>query len=336
VGLPEGARPSNCFASQRRLKQDGLMQVLRSISELSFIRKPLVLAIGVFDGLHRGHQSVLHRAVQEASRVNGVAVPLTFDPHPARVLSPDRAPLLLTAQEHKIHLLAAMGFNHTLVLPFTAEVAATDASDFVTSLATASHSLSAICVGNRWSFGKGRKGNLALLQELGPLHNFEAIGVSELIDVEDPVSSTRVRQAVAAGDLMLARTLLGRPYAVLGTVVEGRRIGRTIGFPTANLNLFNEQLPPLGVYAVKARRISSGAPIDGIANLGFRPTLGEVEATPTLEVHLFHFNEECYGELLEVDFIQFLRTEQKFPDLNQLSHQIKLDKANAIKALFEA
>ena len=312
------------------------MKVLRSISELSLIRAPLVLAIGVFDGLHRGHQSVLNRAIQEASKMDGIAVPLTFDPHPARILSPDKAPMLLTGWEHKMRLLSAMGFSHALVLPFTAEVAGTEASDFVTSLATSSHRLTAICVGQRWSFGKGRKGNLSLLQELGPLHNFEAIGVSELTDIEDPVSSTRVRQAVAAGDLPLARTLLGRPYAVLGTVVEGRRLGRTLGFPTANLDLFNEQLPPPGVYAVKAQRISSGTPIDGVANLGFRPTIGKDETEPTLEVHLFDFTEDCYGERLEIEFVRFLRAEQKFADLNRLSHQINLDKEQALRALSQA
>jgi riboflavin kinase/FMN adenylyltransferase len=191
-------------------------------------------------------------------------------------------------------------------------------------------------VGQRWSFGRGRKGNLALLQELGPLHNFNAIGVSELTETEDPVSSTRVRQAVAAGDLPLARTLLGRPYSVLGTVVEGRRLGRTLGFPTANLHLFNEQLPPTGVYAVKAQRISSGAPIDGVANLGFRPSIGKDETEPTLEVHLFNFTEECYGECLEIEFVQFLRAEQKFADLNRLSHQINLDKEQALRVLSKA
>ena len=309
------------------------MQVLRSISELSSIPAPIVLAIGVFDGLHRGHQSVLRRAMQEAAIADGIAVPLTFDPHPARILSPDKAPLLLTGQEHKMHLLSDMGFSHALVLPFTADVAATEASDFITSLATSSHRLTAICVGQRWSFGKGRKGNLNLLQELGPTHGFGAIGVTELTEIEDPVSSTRVRQAVAAGDFPLAQTLLGRPYAVLGTVIEGRRLGRTLGFPTANLTLFNEQLPPPGVYAVKARRISRGSPIAGIANLGFRPTLGEEETTPTLEVHLFEFNDDCYGELLEIEFVRFLRAEQKFPDLNRLRHQIKLDKEHALSVL---
>ena len=312
------------------------MQVLRSIPELSLIRAPLVLAIGVFDGLHRGHQLVLQRAIREALGVDGVAVPLTFDPHPARILSPDKAPLLLTGQEHKMHLLSAMGFRHALVLPFTTGVAATEASNFVVSLVTASHRLTAICVGQRWSFGKGRKGDLTLLQELGPLHNFDAVGVSELTEIEDPVSSTRVRQAVAAGDLHLAKSLLGRPYAVLGTVIGGRRLGRTLGFPTANLDLFNEQLPPHGVYAVKARRISSGATIHGVANLGVRPTFGRHATTPTLEVHLFDFNEDCYGERLEIDFIQFLRTEQKFADLNELRQQINVDKAQALKALSNA
>ncbi len=309
------------------------MQVLSAVSELSRIRAPIVLAIGVFDGVHLGHQSVLNRAIAEAALIGGVAVPLTFDPHPARILNPDHAPLLLTAPEHKIHLLSTMGFGHALVLPFNSSVAATDASDFVTSLVLSSHRLAAICVGRRWSFGKGRKGNIELLKSLGGLHGFNAIGIEEVTQNDEPVSSTRVRQAIASGDFARAETLLGRPYTVLGNVVEGRRLGRTLGFPTANLRVFNEQLPPSGVYAVRARRLSAGSDLTGVANLGVRPTLTEITTSPTLEVHLIDFQEDCYGESLEVKFVSLLRQEARFPDLESLRTQIKLDTAHAIRVL---
>ena len=309
------------------------MQVLSAVSELSRIRAPIVLAIGVFDGIHLGHQSVLSRAMAEAAQIGGVAVPLTFDPHPARILNPDHAPLLLTAPEHKIHLLSAMGFGHALVLPFNSSVAATDASEFVTSLAQSSHRLSAICVGRRWSFGKGRKGNIELLTSLGALHGFNAIGIKEVTLNDEPVSSTRVRQAVACGDFCGAQALLGRPYTVLGNVVEGRKLGRTLGFPTANLRIFNEQLPPNGVYAVRARRLSTSSDLKGVANLGVRPTLAENTTSPTLEVHLIDFQENCYGEAIEIRFVSLIREEAKFPDLESLRSQIDLDKAKAIRLL---
>ena len=309
------------------------MQVLSAVSELSRIRAPIVLAIGVFDGVHLGHQSVLRRAMAEAAHVGGVAIPLTFDPHPARILNPDHAPLLLTAPEHKIHILSSIGFGHALVLPFNSSVAATDASDFITSLVLSSHRLAAICVGARWSFGKGRKGNIELLKSLGSLHGFNAIGIDEVTQDNEPVSSTRVRQAVASGDFARAETLLGRPYTVLGNVVEGRKLGRTLGFPTANLRVFNEQLPPNGVYAVRAKRLSAGSDLKGVANLGVRPTLAEITPSPTLEVHLMDFHEDCYGESLEVSFVSILRQEARFPDIESLRTQIEQDKAHAIRAL---
>ena len=312
------------------------MQVFSAVSELSLIRAPIVLAIGVFDGVHLGHQSVLSRAMAEAAKIGGVAIPLTFDPHPAKVLNPDQAPLLLTAPEHKIQLLAAMGFDHALVLPFDGDVAATEAADFVTALAVSSHRLSGICVGQRWSFGKGRKGNIELLHSLGQVHGFKAIGIEEFNQNDEPVSSTRVRQAVALGDFARAQALLGRPYTVLGKVVEGRKLGRTLGFPTANLRVFNEQLPPSGVYAVKARRLAGSTQLAGVANLGVRPTLAEINPSQTLEVHLIDFHEECYGESFEVRFVEHLRQETRFPDLESLRTQIQQDKAHAIRALAAA
>lgn len=309
------------------------MQVLRAVSELSRIRAPIVLAIGVFDGIHLGHQSVLRRAMAEAAQIGGIAIPLTFDPHPARILNPGHAPLLLTAPEHKIHLLSKMGFRQVLVLPFDSSVAATEASDFVTSLARSNHRLAAICVGARWSFGKGRKGNVELLKTLGRLHGFNAIGIEETTLNEEVVSSTRVRQAVALGDFDRAETLLGRPYTVLGSVVEGKKLGRTLGFPTANLRIFNEQLPPSGVYAVRARRLSTNSELTGVANLGVRPTLAEITTSPTLEVHIIDFHEECYGESFEVRFVSILRQEARFPDLESLRNQIEQDKSHAIQVL---
>jgi riboflavin kinase/FMN adenylyltransferase len=304
------------------------MNVLHSIAELAGVPAPVVLAIGVFDGLHLGHRSVLSKALTEAECLGGTAVALSFDPHPARVLRPEHAPLLLTATEHKLRLLASMGFEWTLLLSFDASLRATPAEAFVRSLAGAARPLAAVCVGHQWSFGKGREGNLELLGRLGEELHFAEIGVPEVELEGGPVSSTRIRNALAEGDLLFAKQLLGRGYTVLGKVVHGRALGRTIGFPTANLMLFNEQLPPNGVYAVRVAfpAVSSGAQwFGGVANLGFRPTFEQASGGPSLEVHLFDFAGDLYGQHLEVEFVLHLRPEKRFDSPAQLKEQIAVD-----------
>jgi riboflavin kinase/FMN adenylyltransferase len=311
------------------------MNVLHSIAELADVPAPVVLAIGVFDGLHLGHRSVLSKALGEAERLGGTAVALSFEPHPARVLRPENPPLLLTATEHKLRLLAAMGFQWTLLLSFDAALQATPAEVFVRSLAGAAQPLAAVCVGHQWSFGKGREGNLDLLGRLGEELHFAEIGVPEVELEEAPVSSTRIRNALAEGNLLLAKQLLGRGYTVLGKVVHGRALGRTIGFPTANLILFNEQLPPNGVYAVRTTSPAAAngtRRFDGVANLGVRPTFAQAPGVPSLEVHLFDFAGDIYGEHLEVEFVTFLRPEKKFDSPGQLKEQIAID-ANQARTL---
>ena len=254
---------------------------------------------------------------------------LSFDPHPVRVLRPDLAPRLLTATAHKLRLLESFGFTHTLLLEFNMELASMDADDFIRSLAAHAKPLASICVGHRWSFGKGRKGNLERLAQLGTELDFEEIGVEE-VDLEGAaVSSTRIREALKAGDLSLASRLLGRPYAVLGRVHHGRELGRVLGFPTANLHLFNEQLPPNGVYAVRVSAADGASPAlfsqAGVANLGVRPTVDASAKEPSLEVHLLGFSGDLYGRLLEVEFVEFLRPEKRFDSLDALRAQIASD-----------
>jgi len=314
------------------------VKVHRSIPELADIPGPVVLAVGVFDGLHLGHRAVLDRARQEADRLGGTPVPLSFDPHPARLLRPEQAPLLLTATEHKLRLLSSLGFKETLLLSFDEALATMSAEEFITQLATHAHPLAAICVGYQWSFGKGRQGNLQQLAVLGNALHFAEIGVPE-VDIDgEAVSSTRIRNAVATGSLELAKRLLGRPYTVMGRVEHGRALGRTIGFPTANLKLFNEQLPPEGVYAVKVTRGESPEIILGVANLGSRPTVASPSTShsPSLEVHLLGFSGDLYSEVLEVEFVSHLRPEQKFNSLNELSSQIAIDAHQAHEILTQA
>jgi riboflavin kinase/FMN adenylyltransferase len=299
------------------------MRVLRSISELPELAGPLFLAIGVFDGVHLGHQAVISTSAKHAKEAGGTPVVVTFDPHPVKVLRPDNAPHLLTATQHKIGLIRDLGVAHLLVLHFDRGFAATSPRDFVRQLVDNSKPLREICVGHEWSFGKGRAGNLALLKELGETHGFNVIGMAAVKVNGEVVSSTAIRQAVEAGDLVKATQMLGREYTILGTVVRGEQLGRKLGFPTANLSAHSEQFPPNGVYVVEARL--AGALYRGVANLGFRPTVAAGKPERLLELHLFDLGREIYGEEIEVRFVRYLRPEQKFADVEGLKAQIAAD-----------
>jgi riboflavin kinase/FMN adenylyltransferase len=234
-----------------------------------------------------------------------------------------------------MRLLEAMGFEAMLLLTFDTALSATPPEQFVKDLAAAARPLAAVCVGHQWSFGRGRQGNLDLLVRLGSELSFEGIGVPEVEWAGEPVSSTRIRNALAAGNIELASDLLGRRYAVAGEVLRGKALGRTIGFPTANLSLANQQLPPNGVYAVRVA-LPAGASgshwCHGVANLGFRPTVGADAEDPLLEVHLFDFESDLYGKSLDVEFVSFLRPERRFGSLALLREQIAKD-TEAARAL---
>ncbi len=298
------------------------MKILHSIAELSELPGPLLLAIGVFDGVHLGHRAVIERTLSDARTVGGNAVVVTFDPHPARVLRPDQSPLLLTCIQHKQQLIAALGVEYLLIVPFDNKVAATEPSEFIREIATAAKPLRQICVGENWAFGKGRAGNIHLLKALGSSMEFEAIGIPDVQMDDLPVSSTAIRNAVQVGDITTAAKLLGRSFSILGTVVEGRKMGRTIGFPTANLATNNEQLPPNGVYAVTM--LLRGKKLPGVANIGVRPTF-EDSGARVCEVHLFDYTEDFYAEAVEVSFTCFIREERKYQSLEALREQIKQD-----------
>ena len=299
------------------------MRILRSISELSELPGPLFLAVGVFDGVHLGHQAVISTSAKHAMEAGGTPVVVTFDPHPVKVLRPNNAPHLLTATQHKIALIRDLGVAHLLVLHFDRAFAETSPEDFVQQLVDSSKPLREICVGHEWSFGKGRAGNLALLKELGETRGFNVIGVKAVKVNGEVVSSTAIRQAVETGDLVKATHMLGREYTILGTVVRGEQLGRKLGFPTANLSAHSEQFPPNGVYVVEARL--AGALYRGAANLGFRPTVAAGKPERLLELHLFDLEREIYGEEIEVRFVRYLRPEQKFADVEALKAQIAAD-----------
>ncbi|HEY2568444.1 MAG TPA: bifunctional riboflavin kinase/FAD synthetase [Candidatus Udaeobacter sp.] len=306
------------------------MEILRSIPDLIHLPGPLFLAIGVFDGVHRGHQAVISTSADHARSANGTPVVVTFDPHPMKVLRPSKAPHLLTATQHKIELIRDLGVRHLLVLNFDKAFAATEPEDFVKRLVTNSKPLREICVGHEWSFGKDRRGNLDLLGKLGAQFDFQVVGIPAVtLASGEPVSSTAIRHAIKAGDLAKAAEMLGREYTILGTVAQGEHLGKKIGFPTANLSAHNEQFPPDGVYFAHATL--DGIVHPGVVNLGYRPTVSSEKSERVLEIYLFDFDQEIYGKDIEVRFVQFLRPEQKFENLDMLTRQIELDVQQARK-----
>jgi len=299
------------------------MSVLRSISELAELPGPLFLAIGVFDGVHLGHQAVICTSAKHAQETGGTPVVVTFDPHPVKVLRPGDAPHLITATQHKIALIRDLGVRHLLVLHFDRAFAATSPEDFVRQLVASAKPLHEICVGHEWSFGKGRAGNLALLKKLGQAQGFNVIGVEAVKVNGEVVSSTAIRKAIEEGNLVKATQMLGREYTILGTVIRGEQLGRKLGFPTANLSAHSEQFPPNGVYVTEARL--GGTLYRGVANLGFRPTVASDKPERLLELHLFDLDREVYGEEIEVRFLRYLRPEQKFANVEELRTQIAAD-----------
>jgi riboflavin kinase / FMN adenylyltransferase len=305
------------------------METLQSISELTRLPGPIFLAIGVFDGVHRGHQAVISTSAQHAQSQNGTPVVVTFDPHPMKVLRPRDAPHLLTATQHKIALIRDLGVRHLLVINFNKQFAATEPEDFVRQLMIHSKPLREICVGHEWSFGRDRRGNLNLLQKLGAQFGFAVIGIPPVKINGEVVSSTAIRQAVQSGDLAKAAQMLGREYAILGTVVSGDRLGKKIGFPTANLSAHSEQFPPNGVYFAQATL--DGVVYPGVINLGFRPTVHSGNPERVLEIHLLDFDRDIYGKDIEVRFVKYLRPEQKFENVHALARQIELDVQQARK-----
>ena len=309
------------------------MRILRSIPELGQVPGPVFLAIGVFDGVHRGHQAVISSAARHAAQGKGTAVVVTFDPHPAKILRPQESPHLLTATQHKIALIRALGVSHLLVLKFDRALASTVPADFVRQLVAAANPLREICVGQEWSFGKNRAGNLALLKELGLQLDFNVVGVEPVTSEGEIISSTAIRRAVEAGDFVTATRMLGRDYTILGTVEEGKHLGKSLGFPTANLSAHSEQFPPDGVYA--AEGWLDGKTLRGVVNLGVRPTIEGGSPQRVLEFHIFDLERDLYGKEIEMRFLRYLRPEQKFENLSALREQIGRD-VKAARAIFAA
>lgn len=288
-----------------------------------------VLTLGVFDGVHVGHQTILHRVADYARAIGGTPVALTFVPHPSTVLDPTRVPPMLTDWRTRVGLIVQHGVPNIVVQRFTLAFAATPAEDFIHQHLIDALGLQGIIVGHRVRFGQGGRGDSALLQRIGNERGIHVEVVGPVSVDNTPVSSSAVRKAVLAGDLPLAERLLARVHAVGGRVVHGHHRGRSLGFPTANLAVGRLALPADGVYAV--RTVLGDERFDGVANIGRNPTFGD--NARTLEVHLLDFDRDIYGRRLEVEFIRRLRGEVKFNGVAELVAQITRDAAAAREIL---
>jgi len=307
------------------------MNLFSDVQKLGSLQGPIHLAIGVFDGVHLGHQAVIRQSLEQQQKDGGTVVVVTCDPHPATVLSTRKAPRVLTSSHHKARLLSKLlQVENLLAVRFDLEFSQKSGESFLREL-TDHASIKSISVGVDFQFGKNRSGNVALLETLGEELGF-VVNATPIVSIDGTVvSSTQIRESIEAGDFSAAKNLLGRCYTVLGTVVEGRKLGRTLGFPTANLTVHSEILPPTGVYAVRVTAPDGSR--DGVANLGYRPTVEGGDVKRLLEVHLLEFDKEIYGEELEVEFVEQLRGEQKFDGIDSLKKQIAMDIEKA-KSLF--
>ena len=281
-----------------------------------------VLALGNFDGLHRGHQKILDRVKRGAAEHGGAAMAMTFDPHPPRIVRPDKAPPLLMTKAQRLDALHRAGIQCVAVVRFTRELSQWDPETFVRTVLVEWLRVSEVWVGANFLFGHDRSGNFTSLRMLGQRFGFRADKIDPVRYKDFVVSSTRVRRLVAEGRLDEAGALLGHPYYIDGTIVEGRHRGREIGFPTANLQTDNELIPPHGVYATTMT--IDGVVHAGITNVGVRPTFGEKELT--VETHLLNHTADLYGRSVRLGFVQRIRDERQFPDVDALREQIAADR----------
>lgn len=292
---------------------------------------PIALTIGNFDGVHLGHQAMLSRLKDAAHRLGLPACVMTFEPHPREFFAPDQAPTRLTSLREKLQLLAQSEVDYVHVCRFNYDFARISAEEFITRILNQELSVRWLLVGDDFRFGARRAGDFTMLQTFAAENGF-AVEVMPSVIIEDQrVSSTAIRQALASGDLNSARKLLGRAYSISGRVTDGDKLGKQIGFPTANIQLKHNRPPLSGIFAVAVRgaiRSSPATELPGVASLGVRPTVHE-NGKPVLEVHLFDFNQEIYGHHLQVDFLHKLRDEEKYADLDTLILQIKKDVAQA-------
>lgn len=281
------------------------------------------MAIGVFDGVHLGHQQVIRQTLADAEQHEALAVVITFDKHPNSIVRPSRVPPLIYSLPQKLRAIAALGVDATWLIRFDEPFSRQSGEEFVRGMARDFGHLHSVCVGSEFTFGHKRSGNVALLKSLGAELRFAVHGIAAVSLDDQPVSSTRIREAIHTGQFDSASQMLGRGYSLAGQVVKGEQLGRKLGFPTANVDAQGLVLPPNGVYAVHVH--ANGKLFRAVLNVGVRPTISPGAASLRVEAHLLDFRGELYGQELEVTFVSKLRDEQKFPSADALKEQIARD-----------
>lgn len=302
------------------------MQILRSIPDAA--TNSIALTIGNFDGVHLGHQAMLAKLRTAAAARSLPPCVMTFEPHPREFFAPDKAPVRLTSLREKLELLASHGVERVHVCRFNFALAQVTAQEFIERILVRGLGVRWLQVGDDFRFGARRAGDLNMLKAQSARHGYTVEAMATVEMDGERVSSTAVREALAAGDMAKAARLLGHPYRISGRVVRGDQLGRKLGFPTANVQMKHNRPPLTGIYAVEFRR-SNGALLQGVASLGVRPTVKARGAAPVLEVYLFDFKEEIYGEPVSVAFLHKFRDEVKYVDLETLQRQIASDVADA-------
>lgn len=301
------------------------MKLIENLDDINAPFKKAVVTIGNFDGVHIGHQALFHEIIEKADMIDGTSVAMTFHPHPVRVLKNNGHPPLITLYDQKVELIAKTGIDVLICVPFTKEFARITAKEFVLDILIKRLGMATIVVGRDYTFGRNREGNLNLLISYAETYDFE-VDVVEWIPISNNtpsrISSTRIRKMVTNGKVAEVQKLLGRHYQIRGTVIRGRnRGGKLLGFPTANLQLHDELCPKLGIYAVTVEHDETI--YKGVANIGYSPTFDDHELT--VEVHILDFDRDLYGKEIRVNFIQRIRDEIKFSNIESLSRQITKD-----------
>jgi riboflavin kinase/FMN adenylyltransferase len=310
------------------------LHVVRDLLRTTDLPRGGIATIGNFDGVHLGHRRILERVAARARETGRPSVALTFEPHPLSVLRPDRAPRRLQTLRQKEEAIEEIGVENLLVIPFTRDFSLMEPEEFVRSVLFARLGVSEIFLGNHFAFGRGKRGDIALLQRMGAESGFVASSVEEVFFEGEPVSSTRIRGAIERGDVVRANAMLGRAYEIDGLVARGDRVGRKIGYPTINLEPENELHPADGVYVTQIHIRSFDRRFDCVTNIGRRPTVYEDYAT-VIETFVLDFSANVYGEHVRLFFFDRLREERRFPSVTALSDQIGRD-IEETRKFFEA
>ncbi len=300
------------------------MRVVRDPLRTSDLPRGGVVTIGNFDGVHLGHRKILETVADRAKTIGRPSVAITFDPHPLAVLRPDHAPRQIQTLLQKEEAIEALGIENLLVIPFTRDFSLTEPEDFVRGFLAERLAAAEAYLGQHFAFGRGKRGDLALLKRMGPECGFSASGIEEVFFEGEPISSTRIRNALERGEISGANAMLGCEYGLDGIVSKGEKVGHKIGYPTINLAPENDFQPADGVYVTRIEIRSFGRRFDGVTNIGRRPTLYD-DMRATIETFVLDFSANVYGERVRLFFLERLREERKFPSVEALTEQIARD-----------